>query len=148
MTRFRYALQPALDAALAREREARGLVAARKRALALERTALAVLEADAAATRAALAAGLVSQTGVYAEVGRRLEALAKAAWASRERTTIAARAVAGARDALAIAAQRRSALERHRARKRSAHETLAALREAAELDEANALSAGRRFVRR
>lgn len=148
MPRFRYALQPALDAAVAREREAHGLVSALKRALALERSALEVAEADAAATRAALAGGLISQAGVCAVVGRRLEALATAACASRERITVAARAVAQARDALAIAAQRRSALERHRSRKRSAHETLAELREAAELDEANALSAGRRFVRR
>lgn len=141
VARFRYALQPALDEALAREREAQGTYAARERALTLERNALAVLERHAAETRTALANGGVAPAGIYAEIGRRLEAIARAERGSRERIALAARALAQARDALALAAQKRSAVERHRARKFSAHEALEALREAAELDESNALRA-------
>jgi hypothetical protein len=138
---FRYALQPALDEAHAREREARGTYAACERALALERDALAALERHAAETRTVLANGGIAPAGIYAEIGRRLEALTGAERSGRERIARASRALAQAREALALAAHKRTAVERHRARKLSAHEALEALREAEELDESNALRA-------
>jgi flagellar export protein FliJ len=140
---FRFPLQPALDAAAARERAAEAASAAARAALAEARRAscaLAERAGEARSLRTSLGASPSKAAAWLAieEYGARLD---------RRRVALACTAAladAGVRSALErLAARRRQrlALERLRERRLAEHRALVALREAAEFDESNAASA-------
>jgi len=133
---FHYALQPALEAAEAREREALGALTRARRAA---QAAAAALEHIAARERTLPVASRMRGPFVAIEA---MVAEALRGLLARERETSLARlrrsdaAVARAQAKLAPAFARRSAFERHRANLRAAWALRAELREEAEFAEA------------
>jgi flagellar export protein FliJ len=142
VARFRYVLQPALDVALAREREALGEL---RRAQQRSVRRCAALEDVSSRERE-----LRARTSALVRDVRSAAALLDAeacfgalAIERRGRLASLARAddaVAAARIVFARNAERRTSLERHRANAHSAWQAHEELREAQELDEANALA--------
>jgi hypothetical protein len=145
MARFRYALQPALDVAFARERDALGAFGRARGVRARSRAALEEVSAHERDLRA-LAATLTREQRAAAallDAEACREALARQARGRLALLVRAEDAVAAAHAGLACAVQRRTALERHRAKVYAAWEARGELREAGELDDANAIAQAR-----
>ncbi len=140
--RQRYALQPALERFAERERAARRAFGSAAAELERARARCAANECGLAALRCRAAADAVAMPSCVAHVADRMDALL------RRRTGLSACLGAALartderRAAFERARSLRQALERHRARGEAALRRRAALREAAEFDERNAL--GRR----
>jgi hypothetical protein len=137
---FRYRLQAAFERFCDEEAAAQRALGAAEAKLAAECHALAGLVEKAAISRELLrGAGSVP---ALAAIDRRLVALDAAERRQRERIAQARRGRAEALAELERAARLRSALQRHRERAQARHVRDAELREAAELDEFNALGTG------
>lgn len=145
MKPFRYALEPALEAARSRERAAaRAFVAAehaasaaRARVIELAATANAIVASAAVRDRPNERHGTAS-VDAYLDRERALVSLAVRAARARERAEHAASDRVTARDAYDVHVRRRRSFEAHRERARAADATARELAEAAEFDEANA----------
>lgn len=137
---FRFSLQPALDAAAARERAA-GAASAGACAVLEEARGATCVVAERAVEARSLCAALGGSAATAAawiafeEYGERLRRLRLV----REHAVAVAEASArGALERFADLRRRRLALERLRERRLSEHRARAALRESAEYDESNA----------
>ncbi len=137
MGRFNYALQVALDRFCQGERLARCTLAEAERVLASERRAIAEIDAMAHATKCSLRIEVPTRALALVESSRRLDVLDQARNSGCKQLKIAELAVAAALAELEHANRKRSVLERHRARKLSEFLVSEALRDAADIDEAN-----------
>jgi len=146
VSRFRYKLRSALARFSDFEQAARRTFAVANERAALERAALSAVDDAIAATRRGFSARPAAAM-LYAEIDRCIGSLGRVRSVALERVALASGEVARARVQLELAAQRRESLERHRARAEAAHLERQELREAAELDEANARRMARRVPR-
>jgi flagellar protein FlbD len=145
MTRLRFTLQPALDAARARENDARVLLARAVAHAAGERERLAALDAVERLSRAPSATSSSASSDAAtcgAVLDAHLRALAARRRCGRATLALADAAVDAVRADYARHARRHRALEALRDRRAAAAADRAVRREEAELDEANAARRG------